>query len=282
MNFRSVPAHPIGRARLGRAAGTRLSGSWLILTRVVWIVLVVCILGYFIASLPQTFVTLHQPCTGVWCTNATGRLTTSQMQSLAQAGTSLDAYAWFWLVFNGVMALVWFGVAGILFWHKSDDWMVLLVALMLISVGADNVTNTLLYSSSFWRFPEHGLYLIVSQTILYTLALFPNGRFVPRWSRWVTLVYPAYIVCYLLFLRPLRIWLGAVLHSDQRRRLVRQLYRPDAGATLPLLPGVQRGGAPANQVGGSRLLCTPGGRSGRSQPGRPPVRPTQRLTLRAH
>jgi hypothetical protein len=172
---------------------------------VVWIALVVCILAYFIASLPETFVTLHQPCTGAWCTNATGRLTASQMQSLLQTGISLDAYAWSWIVFTGVTALVWFAVGGILFWRKSDDWMVLLVAFMLISAGADNITNALLYSSSFWRFPEYGLYLIQGQAILYTIALFPNGRFVPRWSFWVMLVYPAYIVCYLLFLRPLRV-----------------------------------------------------------------------------
>jgi hypothetical protein len=127
------------------------------------------------------------------------------MHSLVTAGISLDAYAWSWIVFTGVISLVWFVVGAILFWRKSDDWMVLLVALMLISVGADNVTNTLLYSSSFWRIPEHGLYLIVSLTLLYTFALFPNGRFVPRWSLWVTLVYPTYVVCYLLFLRPLRV-----------------------------------------------------------------------------
>ena len=213
MSMRSVPAHPTGRARLGRAAGTRLSGRWLILARVIWIALVVCILAYFIASLPETFVTLHQPCTGAWCTNATGRLTASQLQSLLQTGISLDAYAWSWIVFTGVTALVWFAVGGILFWRKSDDWMVLLVALMLISVGADNITNTLLYSSSLWRIPEHGLYLIVSLTILSTVALFPNGRFVPRWSLWVTLVYPTYILCYLLFLRPLRIPGWALYYS---------------------------------------------------------------------
>ena len=51
-----------------------------------------------------------------------------------------------------------------------------MVMFLLISVGADNVTNTLLYSSSFWRIPEHGLYLIVSLTLLYTFALFPNGK----------------------------------------------------------------------------------------------------------
>jgi hypothetical protein len=127
------------------------------------------------------------------------------MQSILQAGISLDAYAWSWIVLTGATALVWFAVGGILFWRKSDDWMVLLVALMLISQGADNLTNALLYNSSPWRFLEFGLYLIAGQTILCTFALFPNGRAVPRWSLWFTLIYPAYIVCYLLFLRPLRV-----------------------------------------------------------------------------
>lgn len=213
MSSRSVPAHPTGRARLGRTADTRLSGRWLILTRLAWMVLVVCILGYFIASLPETFVTLHQACTGAWCTNATGRLTASQIHSLLQVGISLDAYAWSWLVITGVTALVWFGVGGILFWRKSDDWMVLLVALMLISQGADNLTNALLYSASPWRFLEFGLYLIAGQTILCTFALFPNGRTVPRWSLWVTLVYLVYIACYLLFLRPLRVPGWALYHT---------------------------------------------------------------------
>jgi len=213
MSFRSVPAHPAGRAQPRHVSATRLSGRWLTLIRTAWIILVVGILGYFIASLPETFVTLHQPCAGAWCTNATGRLTASQMQSLLQAGISLDAYAWSWLVVTGITSLVWFGVGGILFWRKSDDWMVLLVALMLISQGADNLTNALLYSASPWRFVEFGVYLIAGQCILCTFVFFPNGRIVPRWSFLVTLVYPVYIVCYLLFLRPLRIPGWALYHT---------------------------------------------------------------------
>ena len=53
---------------------------------------IIFILGYFVASLPETFVTLHQPCIGAWCTNETDRLAASQMQALEQAGISLDAY----------------------------------------------------------------------------------------------------------------------------------------------------------------------------------------------
>lgn len=75
MNLSAATAQATQSQQNQQNANTRLSGGWLILARVVWIVLVVGILGYFIASLPQTFVTLHQPCVGVWCTNAIGRST---------------------------------------------------------------------------------------------------------------------------------------------------------------------------------------------------------------
>jgi hypothetical protein len=187
------------------ATGTRLQGRWLTLVRAAWLALVICILAYFIISMPAIFVTVHQPCAGAWCTNATGRLTAGQMHALGKAGLSLDAYAWSFLLFTGITSLVWFSVAGILFWRKSDDWIVLLVAFMLIAQGADNLTNALLYSPSFWRFPENAMYLISSQSLLSVFALFPNGRPVPRWIFWVTLANPIYTVCYLLFLRPLHI-----------------------------------------------------------------------------
>lgn len=205
MSIQNAPAYRTRRTRLSRVVDTRLSGRRLVLIRAGWVVLVACILVYFFVSLPEVFVTIHQPCVGDWCLNATGRLTAGQIHSLVKAGISLDTYAWSWLIITGVTSLVWFAVGGILFWRKSDDWMVLLVAFMLVGQGADNLTNALLYSASFWRILENGVYLIPGQALLFTFALFPNGRFVPRWSFWVTLVSPVYEVCYLLFLRPLRI-----------------------------------------------------------------------------
>ncbi len=91
--------------RVSRPTSTRLSGRWLTLIRFAWLVLIVCILAYFLASLPAIFVTAHQPCVGRWCTNATGRLTASQMHALVKAGISLDAYAWSFLLFTGNLAI---------------------------------------------------------------------------------------------------------------------------------------------------------------------------------
>ncbi|HCF85378.1 MAG TPA: histidine kinase [Ktedonobacter sp.] len=207
MNLEHAQPDRAARLQSTSQADTRLHGGWLILARVAWVVLVLFLLGTFIFSLPTSFTILYHPCTGEWCTSISSSvfLTAREMQALPQYGLSLNAYAWSTTVINVAEALVWFGMGSILFWRKSDDWMALLVALMLISWGVNSATTNLLYSSSIWRIPENGVQLIVGLTILFTLALFPNGRFVPRWAVWITLINPAYLAVYLLFLRSLRI-----------------------------------------------------------------------------
>ena len=213
MSLSHKPSRITEHTQSSQLTTTRLSGRCLILARVVWIVLVLFLLGTFIASLPASYAALHQPCVGTWCASSNGQLTASEIRALSLRGLSLDAYAWSWIAINGGEALVCFVVGGILFWRKSDDWMALLVALMLISIGINSATNDLSYSSSIWRIPENGVFLIESVTILFTLALFPNGRFVPRWAVWVALIYPTYIVLYLLFLRQLRVPGWALYHT---------------------------------------------------------------------
>jgi hypothetical protein len=189
---------------------TRLHGRWLRMARLVWIMLSLFLIGVAIACLPACFAALHQPCTfDVGECNGVGYLTASQIRTLSIFGLSIDAYAWSWIVANGLSALLLFVMGGILFWRRSDDWMVLLVALMFICIGATNVTNVLQFSSSLWGMLENIVLLINSVAILLTLALFPNGRFVPRWAGGIVLLYPAYAVFYLVFLNQLHIpgWL---------------------------------------------------------------------------
>jgi len=159
----------------------------------------------FIASLPASFATLKMPCTAVACSEIVGQLTVVDVQALQKLGLSLDTYAYYWITLNSVVGLAWCLMGGILVWRKSNDWLVLLVALMLISVGTGAITDNLLLRPSLWLIPENWLYLIKSLAVLFSLALFPNGRFVPRWTGWIPLIYPAQMVCYLLFLHQLHV-----------------------------------------------------------------------------
>ena len=210
MSFWHLPAHAAEQAQVSHPTHTRLSGRWLGLARGAWIMLTLFLLGVSIASQPTGFAILHQPCLAddVSC-NGIGLLTASQIQALPRVSLSLDTYAWSWIVTNGLVALLWFVMGGILFWRRSDDWMVLLVALLFVSRGATGATNVLEFSSSLWSVLENSVLLIQGLAILLTLALFPNGRFVPRWALWIVLVNPVYTVFYLVFLNQLHLpgWL---------------------------------------------------------------------------
>jgi hypothetical protein len=133
----------------------------------------------------------------------------NQIQALPKLGLSLNTYAWSTIVIDGLVTLLSFVLGGILFWRRSDDWMVHLVALLFVSSGATTATNALNFSPSLWGVLQNSVLLIESLAIFLTLALFPNGRFVPRWSQWIVLVYPAYVVFYLVFLNQLHLpgWL---------------------------------------------------------------------------
>lgn len=206
MSFWRLPARMAEQTRLSLVTSTHLTGRWLMLARITWIVLTLYMLVVSIASLPTGFAFLHQPCLAdaVAC-NGNGGLTASQIQAIQELGLSVDTYAWSWLINNGIMALIFYALAGILFWRRSDDWMALLVALMFVCLGAIGTTNELQLRSSNWLIPENILNLINSLAILFTLALFPNGRFVPRWALWIILVYPAYVVFYVVLLRQLHV-----------------------------------------------------------------------------
>ncbi len=199
-------------------------------------------LSLFVVALPETYVALHQPCAGNRCASTTGQLTTADIHTLQRLGFPLDAYAAYWLVIDVLLAVVFFAFGGYLAWRKSDDWLGLLVSAMLIGIGGTVVLSELLYSPSVWSVPTSIWYPLDSVIILSTFALFPNGRFAPRWTKWILLVYPAQLVVFLLFLRPLHLpgsnlTTAAAYGAPQGIALTLPLvYQREAPDVLPVLP----------------------------------------------
>ncbi len=80
-------------------------------------------------------------------------------------------------------------MSAVIFWRKSSDWMALLFALCLVLGGTGFVTETVAASHSVWSLPA----LLLNEltfVLLYLIAsLFPNGQFVPRWTRWLVVGY---------------------------------------------------------------------------------------------
>ncbi len=169
------------------AEQTRLHSHWLVLARFVWTTLIVLILAFFFANLPVYFAQLHTICAGSVC--ARWQLTPANARALQNAGISVSLYAIFNLVLSLFSSLVWFAVAAFIAWRKSNDWLALLASLLLVSEGAvqfsGSLSTPLGYSSTAWYIPTVFFLLLESTLYLLVLSLFPNGRFVPGWMRWL-------------------------------------------------------------------------------------------------
>jgi len=208
------------------APHTRLYGRRLILARVAWVAAVILIVAPFLAMLPSNYTFLQTVCTGAMCGSA--QPTSDSAQALQNLGLSVGAYAAFTLALTLVSAFVCFTLGAVIFWRKSDDWMALLVALMVVATVTLNGGGA--YSmNSAWLMLALVMFVLGSSLYVVVLALFPDGRFVPRWTRWLL---PCWFVAALLsFMNPFfyeLVWYAALVLF-----VIAQVYRHRT-ATSPL------------------------------------------------
>jgi glycopeptide antibiotics resistance protein len=116
-------------------------------------------------------------------------LTAFDRQSLHQFGLSLGFLAAYQVMLDAVSVLVCCALSALLFWRKSADRMALFGAFMLVLFGGAGFTNILQDAlaplSPAWFALIGTLDLLGQSSFMIFFFLFPSGRFVPRWTRWV-------------------------------------------------------------------------------------------------
>jgi signal transduction histidine kinase len=151
-----------------------LSGVWLRIARVGWILLAVIFLGILIASLPGYVVRISSGLPGH------GPLTEpSRGYVYLQAVNSIASL---------VSAILSFYLAVLLFRRKFDNPAVAAISYYLLLYGLV-MTGPLENFGLYWI--ENSNFVVNVQTLLMAtptialLVLFPNGKFVPGWARWI-------------------------------------------------------------------------------------------------
>ncbi len=167
----------------------RLHGRWLVLARVGWVALVVLTLAIFFASLPVYLALLQTPCAGTAC--EWQQLTHSQVETLKGIGLSIGDYAAFTVALTLASVVVCLVVSTLIVWRRSDDRMALFVALMLVTFGPIIETTAVPTSPSPWQVPNECLTFLSNTLLVLVFLLFPSGQFVPRWTRWILVVFLA-------------------------------------------------------------------------------------------
>lgn len=166
------------------ASGTLLTGRRLTFVRVAWVILAAAMIAAFFISASYYLAFMSRACPDV-CS-----FTPQQETALASIGVSLQTFAWIALSFTTVILLISLVLAFILVWRRSNDWMAMLVALFLVGYPIMNNGTT---GTMPTNIPPSVSILLLIMTfpvwIIYlaTFMLFPSGRFVPRWT-WILFV----------------------------------------------------------------------------------------------
>ena len=99
------------------------------------------------------------------------------------------------MALDTVFATVYVTVAAIIFWRKSDERMALLVSFALLTFGTAVLPNAMdalsIEHASLW-WPLSLLNFLGAASFGLFLYLFPDGRFVPGWTRWVVFAWIAW------------------------------------------------------------------------------------------
>ena len=190
MNLQHRSAFTVERSRKHNGSEARLQGRLLVLARVGWVLIALLALSILIIGLPVYFSFLHTACHSVVACAVNGTLTPEDMRTLHRLGISLDTYVVCIVALNAASSLVWTAIGWLIFWRKSDERMALFCALFLVTFSQVlGIGDALAFVSPAWFVPVKFIRLIGDTLIFLFLALFPDGRFVPRWTRWLVLFY---------------------------------------------------------------------------------------------
>jgi hypothetical protein len=191
----------IGEANLGAGKPVseaeldlRLSGRRLALVRAAWLAIALFSFIILVAGLYLNYAELQAPCrSSVEDCLGAGRLPADRIPALENLGFSPRSWALYFILLYAISSGVWFGAGVLIFARKSDHAMALLIALFLVTFGVtfSEPPDTLAQAAPDWWLPVQSIAFVGNVCSGLFAYLFPSGRFVPRWTRWLAIAWIA-------------------------------------------------------------------------------------------
>jgi hypothetical protein len=153
----------------------------------------------FLAAIPARFSQLSHIATQLDVQS--GTLGPPEALALERLGISVTTYAAYITTVESLTALIGILVGTVIFWRRGNDRMALFVTLALVTLGTftSPMMTSLAMKSLFWKAPLSILQFIALGPSFLIFYLFPDGRFVPRWTRWIGMAWLAYTGSWLVF-----------------------------------------------------------------------------------
>lgn len=174
------------------------SSRRLFVARVLSVGIVIPTAFIFAASVPVHLAALREVCRAGPC--VAGQLDPGELRALVDLGVSVDLYAAYRLALDLVVALGFCAVGAVIFWRKSRERGALFVsfALMIFGLTWPDTFDSAVFDP-VWGTLATFLTQLGLVSLFVFFFVFPEGRFVPRWTRWIVPLVFVMPVLYVLF-----------------------------------------------------------------------------------
>ncbi len=162
-------------------SNTILRPPWLNIARAAWIIFtVLAVVLFVIGGVFHLQELLFVPCTTPDAVCGPWAVSSEDMALAQQLGLPVDLMQFAYLT-NAIFPKLCFLAIGLLiFWRKSDDWVAQLLSLMSVGFILEGIQV-----GGILGFVQAILYASITAIFLLLPFIFPNGRWVPRWIRWL-------------------------------------------------------------------------------------------------
>jgi signal transduction histidine kinase len=169
------------------------------IARLIWIVLFIITILAFSMNLLVRYelfqtVCITQPSE---CT-VSEQLSVKEADALKGVGLSFISYARYQLFLEFVQGLGYFIIALVIFLRKPNEGIALFSSIILLTFGASFNIDTLGEIRSSWQ-PAVNLIDLISSAAILFFYVFPDGRFVPRWTLYASFFWMATSVARIYF-----------------------------------------------------------------------------------
>ena len=172
-----------------------ISGPRKTVAQILWVAISLAVLALAVAGVPARMDEMLVPCEGAEdCFVA--QLTQQEIAAMTERGVGLEGYVTYLESVAGVLVAGCFIAAIFIYWRRRDSWIALVASLFLIVVSAwvtFNIDALGRANTSFSPVADT-LYAMAMFLVALLLLMFPNGRFTPRWSRWVVGAWGLYLL----------------------------------------------------------------------------------------
>lgn len=187
MGSTRASSNSVTRVRTKAAVPVRQSGLWLTVTRILWVIVALTSLGIFINAVPL----FYQEQTTLSAQAFPLEWPRGEIQAvLTELDLSPNAVAELIITTDAISFLIFTAVGFLIFLKKSDEWIGWFSSLLLVLFGWVNSYSVITWANSQ---AEVALAFDVINNLVWSgffifLYIFPDGRFVPRWTRFLVLV----------------------------------------------------------------------------------------------